>query len=104
MNACNPHQFQYPFQDLDGDGRSFIAIHAGLDGDKRPCGTGQILKLMGITSVFYSLIKSGIFLWVTETFRKTDCGRLVCVENQAKNRLVSDGLKFFMFARFRNSI
>ena len=27
MNVCNPHQFQYLFQDLDGDRRSFVTIH-----------------------------------------------------------------------------
>ena len=27
QNACDLHQFQYPFQDLDGDRKSFVTIY-----------------------------------------------------------------------------
>ena len=90
MNACSPHQFQYPFQDLDGDRRwrktfgdhpDFMAPISGwwskvchyhpcmVEDDKRLSITIQILKwilkLMWITCVFFT--HSHLNLWKFES-------------------------------------
>ena len=40
-NACDPHQFQYPFLDLDGDRTQKVLLH------HPPCVVGDGKKTLG---------------------------------------------------------